>query len=883
MTGLKYSKLDLHVHTPSSACYSNKEDKPEDIINKTLEQNLSGIAITDHNSAEGIDSIQKAAKEKDIVIFPGVEITLEAGYHIVALFDPSKTQKDIESLLGKLNILPEDYGKPNSFCKLSPHDVINLIHERGGLAILAHIDAPKGIYFEKTSIEEGKLKIPNTFSDFINNGDYDAVECQNNELPDGFNKKFNITRLPALYQASDNPDPEESLHHSCLGIGSRYSWFKLDEINLEGLRQCFTDPEVRIRLMDKCQEVKYPKILELDINGDGFFRNEKISLHEGLNSIIGGKGVGKSLIIEFLRFILHQPPSDEQLLNDHRGKLDKRLGLNNSISIIVETAEGTKYKITRTFLGINRDHTIQFSENCVNIDTGQQVEININELFPILAYSQTEVISISNDKNAQLKLIDRFLDPKPLEQNIESKQEELSKNDGLLSESVFARIRLDDVKKEIGTLEQRINEISKSLDNSLFQEMKNVEKITRFIKSSKEEIESNKTKFQQILREMEGNEILAIPDEIKENDEIKKVKSIVEQQIKDSLESLREIISSIDSKSNEIKPIEEKNKQVYESIQSRYLALLKTIGGNQQEKESERLSLETQKSELLREQENLTSKANDLGNLTNKRNDLLNELEEAYQNLYKARKEKYEQLTNLSNGKLKVEIAHASDFSNYEDCLVELLKGSSNSISVSDRRKIAQNIPPRNFITLILARDANSLSSISGVSEGCAQRILEKVWAVDDFQEILAIQHKYYPADTPSIRFRKGRNQYDELNEISIGQKCTSLLIIALCDGAMPVIIDQPEDALDIVSVWEDITDKIRKGKDKRQFILTTHNASVAVCGDSDQFIILESTATRGKISSKGAIDRKDVRDSVIQHMEGGEKPLSLKNQKYNI
>ena len=161
--------------------------------------------------------------------------------------------------------------------------------------------------------------------------------------------------------------------------------------------------------------------------------------------------------------------------------------------------------------------------------------------------------------------------------------------------------------------------------------------------------------------------------------------------------------------------------------------------------------------------------------------------------------------------------------------------------------------------------------------------MIEKLWSADDFTEVLALQHNCYPSDVPSIRFRKEGGVYDDLTELSIGQKCTALLIIALCDGTMPVVIDQPEDALDIISVWEDIAKKLRRGKNSRQFILTTHNSSVAVASDSDQFIVLKAGATSGRIVASGAIDRPEVKKAVIDHLEGGEDPYILRSKKYNI
>ena len=239
--------------------------------------------------------------------------------------------------------------------------------------------------------------------------------------------------------------------------------------------------------------------------------------------------------------------------------------------------------------------------------------------------------------------------------------------------------------------------------------------------------------------------------------------------------------------------------------------------------------------------------------------------------------------TAFLGGKLKLELIHAADRATYEANLLELLRGGANALGTADRRKIANNIAPRRFVQLVLDRNAPHLAEGAEITELWAGRAIEKLWSHEGFEEVLALQHNCYPADVPSIRFRKEGGQYDELIELSVGQKCTALLIIALCDGTMPVVIDQPEDALDIISVWEDIAKKLRQGKDSRQFILTTHNSSVAVAADSDQFIVLKAGANYGKVEAAGAIDRPDVKKAVIDHLEGGDEPYKLRARKYNI
>ena len=258
------------------------------------------------------------------MIFPGVEISMNEGCHLLALFDPSVNQKHVESFLGSIDIKPEEYGKTEAVCTESIYKVIDKIHERNGLAVLAHIDAPKGAFYEQASKkEDGKIKIPINCSKLFSEGHYDAVESVTGYLPEGFDEVHHFTRNPALYQASDNPHPGQTSRHSMEGIGSLYSWFRVEQIDIEGLRLCFSDPGVRILLKDVYHEIEHPRIVGLRVGDAGFFRNLSIEFHGGLNCLIGGKGVGKSLIVEFLRFGLSQPPEDTSLHDDHNLKINQ--------------------------------------------------------------------------------------------------------------------------------------------------------------------------------------------------------------------------------------------------------------------------------------------------------------------------------------------------------------------------------------------------------------------------------------------------------------------------------------------------------------------------------------------------------------------------------
>lgn len=98
----------------------------------------------------------------------------------------------------------------------------------------------------------------------------------------------------------------------------------------------------------------------------------------------------------------------------------------------------------------------------------------------------------------------------------------------------------------------------------------------------------------------------------------------------------------------------------------------------------------------------------------------------------------------------------------------------------------------------------------------------------------------------------------------------------------MPIIVDQPEDALDVATVYFDIVPLLRDRKEYRQFILTTHNPNIGVNSDPDKYHILKAREARGEIVCCGAMDIETVRAEVIDHLEGGIDSYTLRGKKYH-
>jgi len=108
LPGLRFRKLDLHLHTPASRCFKDKSITPENIVQEAIRKGLSGIAVTDHNSGEWIDRVKEAAKGTPLAVFAGVEISCtgaKSGVHIIALFDVDQGTEYVRAFLNTLKSL----------------------------------------------------------------------------------------------------------------------------------------------------------------------------------------------------------------------------------------------------------------------------------------------------------------------------------------------------------------------------------------------------------------------------------------------------------------------------------------------------------------------------------------------------------------------------------------------------------------------------------------------------------------------------------------------------------------------------------------------------------------------------------------------------------
>ena len=144
--GLKWYKCDLHLHTPVSECFLDKEIEPESFLEKAKEKGLNIIAITDHDNSGWVDKIKTISKNYGITVFPGVELTVgDNRIHLLILFDVDKTDRDIQDFLMSIEMTREELGKKNTYVKGDLVKIIRKAQTLDCLVIPAHIDDFSGL------------------------------------------------------------------------------------------------------------------------------------------------------------------------------------------------------------------------------------------------------------------------------------------------------------------------------------------------------------------------------------------------------------------------------------------------------------------------------------------------------------------------------------------------------------------------------------------------------------------------------------------------------------------------------------------------------------------------------------------------------------------
>lgn len=417
--GSRWWKFDFHNHTPVSDDYGKGPDQSlyKQISHKEwllnyMRKGVDCVAVTDHNSGAWIDPLKQALKElasedhpdyRPLYLFPGVEITVQGNLHILAIFDADKATSDIDSLLGAVRYRATK-GMSDGCSECAAVEVIDEIARSGGLAIPAHVDQASGLF---------EVFSGNTLEQVLNNKCVFAMEVTDfSKVKPRIYVDKNLKWAEVLGSDSHHPSGTEGQRYP----GSHFTWVKMSEPTYDGLRLALIDGALSLKRSDSFDgdpnthaQLAIESIVVENAKYLGRGKSFTCQLNPWLNTIIGGRGSGKSTSLEFLRIALKRkgeiPKSLEMEFTKYSQTSSNRQDeglLTDATKITVGfRKDGGRFRITWS----NRENIHSIEEETTTGTWGAS-EGDIAQRFPVRIYSQKQIFELAKHPQALMQVVD---------------------------------------------------------------------------------------------------------------------------------------------------------------------------------------------------------------------------------------------------------------------------------------------------------------------------------------------------------------------------------------------------------------------------------------------------------------------------------------------
>jgi DNA repair ATPase RecN len=618
----------------------------------------------------------------------------------------------------------------------------------------------------------------------------------------------------------------------------------------------------------------FHRICNLQVKG-GFLEGLSVEFAESLNCLIGGRGTGKTTVLEVLRWALDHMPdsSDAPSLHKAIDRLVKANLGNGQVEVEIETEGGLRYRVRRQ----SDDAPLVMNE------AGNPVEIDLarGTIFSVEVYSQNQIEEIANDPLFQLKLIDKFVAEKihEIDGQIEVCIRELRAN-------AHEIIKL---REDVATLKEKV---------SLLPEVTEKLKAYKLEEGDEEGKALRRASEEKALRDHEQRTLDRIQEAL--SDTAEKLRAVaaelpdalIDQTILDGPNGklFKQIGALVDDGARNVREkieeaallaegtrdrLREKGKKVTALHLKQEKAYQELLESREKEKDraSERDKLLRRQTELQEEQKKLESRQAALSESEQTRTTLLRRLSDMRDVRFAHRTEVAQSLNSQLSPTIRVTIEQYGNTDSYRDLLLDAMKGSGFKYTqVVDR--VVQRIPPQELAATVQRGDAQALAEQLDIDTDRANRLLLQLKdrpVVFDV-EIVDLY------DRPTIELKDGPD-YKDSSALSTGQRCTTILPILLLESASPLLIDQPEDNLDNAFIYETVVKSVRGVRGRRQLIFVTHNPNIPVLGDAQRVLVLQSTGRRASIKAAGTVD--EVKEEIEFVLEGGKEAFQMRKERY--
>lgn len=272
----------------------------------------------------------------------------------------------------------------------------------------------------------------------------------------------------------------------------------------------------------------------------------------------------------------------------------------------------------------------------------------------------------------------------------------------------------------------------------------------------------------------------------------------------------------------------------------------------------------------------------------------------AHYGLLKLRDEFVENINNLLSGKLKLRITFELDYkiTNFLlDVFPEIVAKEANKYyeykvkikkfmySIIEKSKVRGKF---DFFALLITNQIDKIFEEYHISKN--KENIEYIYdirqATRPTELLLFLNNGISLEYNVNSGIKKAKPIFRENTKLSLGQNAVALLLIILTasqglNDNRPLLMDQPEDDLDNSYIFNTLVEEFRRCKNKRQLIISTHNANIAVSADAENILVLKYNGEYGYLENNGSLDNPDISEAVLDILEGGELALKSRNEKY--
>ena len=866
------------------------------------------VAVTDHNSGAWIDDLkaaydrmrQQAEEEtppdgfRELALFPGVEISVNGGFHLLAIFEPSATTGTINELLGAVRYRGTN-GDSDGATEASASDVVRSVLNAGGIPIPAHSDQNKGLLQVKPGTRECALD-PQMVRQVMAIEDLLAVEWVDPKLPVPTYVEEASDRMAKVLGSDCHSFQGEG------GPGSRYTWIKMARPTLEGLRLALLDGNgVSVRRSDEGEfdpfRVPAHFVTRIEIESARFMGNgtpERLAPTPYYNALIGGRGTGKSTIVHALRLAYRREEELRRLGEDAEpnrhfrsfAEAAKRRGGDGALSreteIRIELSRyGVMHRLRWRQDGEGEVVEEQKTSGEWQVSASQAVTA---DRFPIRLCSQGQIAALAGEgRQALLDIIDEAAQVGDLHRRYAearrtyfSQRARLRELAGRLAGRPELEIGLADLNRKLQTLAQsRHAEVLKAHQQALRQ--------GREVEITLDQLQRAPARIESLAQDLLLDDWPAGTFDSAEDQDAITWRAEAERVLGEAREALTDAAHLLAENAGAIgkdRGLADWRRRADQALTDHEVLQVRLAEQGVADPQAF--------DRLVRQRQQLEAELKELDQLRKDWATQEAENQAQWRRVLAARKaitrrrEQFVMDILAENDFVRMEvIGFGFEERSIEHSLRELLEVQDERFE-KDILQQASDGEPGVGLVAELARAVDRDAALEDVKQRLAthdeglgghfRNYLKRKQEKPEFEDHIRC---WFPEDDLRIEYSRGDGAWSDITQGSQGQRSAALLAFLLAFGDEPLILDQPEDDLDNHLIYELIVRQIRENKMRRQLMVVTHNPNVVVNGDSELVHAFDFRGGQCRVVQHGALQEKAVREEVCRIMEGGREAFS--------